>query len=328
MLLKVLTMIRSAADIDRDTLEQRKKAAFRRQRRSPVKLPSVVTHSNLSELRSNNSETIPSTRQRPQQSLNSFRKPLQIYIGSKKLQHHENSGEINENEAKKTSSIHDINLQTAKSDSKFNESEASATAETDKCLLENNERLPDSTTAATTGSKSNCIQQSLAAGIKELIIVSQLKNIKYDFKKVTDVPMVVNRSHVRLPVLVSLDRKEHQRLEGAHVLINIIGRAFQAFDNALKIILDNALSRQSNALLRILCVTTKLALCHAKDAARTGKLSGKGPSLEPTTHDRALQLGKVALNRSTELQDILLPFSAQHMVCLNFESQNVAGIVN
>ncbi len=87
-------------------------------------------------------------------------------------------------------------------------------------------------------------------------------------------------------MLVALDRQAHHRLQGAHVLVNIIGRAFQAFDNALQLIKDNARVVRDSALLRVLLATTKLALCHAKAAVRAGKLRGAGSSLEPAAHQQ------------------------------------------
>ena len=89
--------------------------------------------------------------------------------------------------------------------------------------------------------------------------------------------------------------------------MHLLGKAFQAFDNALKLILDNTRVVGDHPLIKPMAIATKLALCHAKAAVSTSK-----SSQADTAHVR--HLAEVALRRATEIQDVLLVFSAEHMV--------------
>ena len=143
---------------------------------------------------------------------------------------------------------------------------------------------------------------SLTQGIASLVL-RDLSKLAYRFKRSVDaIPMVVDNVVPKLPYLVSLDRQRNDKIEGMHLLLNVVGKAFQAFDNALKIMLDNLQEIGDHQLIKILAIAAKLALCRCK--SKTVKSS--------VTKMR--QCAETALRRCVCVQDIVLVFVAQHML--------------
>ena len=81
--------------------------------------------------------------------------------------------------------------------------------------------------------------------------------------------------------------------------------------------MDNNKILGDHTLVKSLAVATKLALCHAKSAAHSsgyGSTTRVDASIFSAKTQKIRALAEIALWRAAELQDILLVFSAEHMV--------------
>ncbi len=172
-------------------------------------------------------------------------------------------------------------------------------------------------------------------------MLSDLRTLAYDGFAPVSVGgaglMAVPSSVPRLHFPLSLDPLQNDALERAYSVVSVLAKAFQGFDNALRLVLDNAAILGDHPLVKALAVATKLALCHAKAAAAAEAASP--PSLRqqqqqqwqqqqqqqwqqqqlvPNAPGSATQqtraLAETALWRAAQLQDVLLGFSAEHIV--------------
>lgn len=144
--------------------------------------------------------------------------------------------------------------------------------------------------------------------------LTDLRRLRYDFENVGAVPTVVTKSDVQLQTRLALDSKEHDRIEMAHATVNVLSNAFRAMDNSLKLILDNIKILGDHTLIKPLATATKLALCHARMAVKKVRLGKSAKTKSKITAQQAHALARIAQWRAVELQNILLVFSAEHMI--------------